>query len=114
MSASWDGTALYLAAGNTVINGQSCYGNISALNPATGAFVWRTCIAGFLTGGMTEVPGMLIEGYGAGGKLAFLNTANGATISTFTASGMIEGEVTVRNGIVYVPLASGNVVALGQ
>ena len=29
--------------GGAIINGTSCYGNISALDPATGAFVWRSC-----------------------------------------------------------------------
>ena len=73
---------------------QSCYGNISALDPATGAFVWRSCMD-FMTAGITEVPGMLIEGVGAGGNVQFLNTANGATVLDYNTNSMVQGEVTV-------------------
>ncbi len=34
VSASWDGTYLYVGGGGAIINGTSCYGNISALDPA--------------------------------------------------------------------------------
>jgi len=113
VSAAWDGTYLYVGAGGATINGTSCYGNISALDPATGAFVWRSC-QDFMTAGITEVPGMLLEGTGAGGRIAILNTANGATLSNFAAGSMVQGEVTVSNGILYAPLANGNLIAVGQ
>jgi polyvinyl alcohol dehydrogenase (cytochrome) len=113
VSAAWDGKYVYAGGGSATINGTSCYGNISALDPATGAFIWRSC-ADFMTAGITEVPGLLVEGEGAGGKVVFLNTANGATVSTYNAPGMVQGEVTIRNGILYVPLANGNLVAVGQ
>ena len=113
VSAAWDGKYVYIGGGSATINGTSCYGNISALDPATGAFIWRSC-ADFMTAGITEVPGLLVEGEGAGGKVVFLNTANGATVSTYNAPGMVQGEVTIRNGILYVPLANGNLVAVGQ
>ena len=45
VSASCDGTRLYVGGGGATINGTSCYGNISALDPATGAFIWRSCQA---------------------------------------------------------------------
>ena len=114
VSASWDGTYLYVGGGNTIINGASCYENISALDPATGAFVWRSCQTSFMTAGITVVPGVLIEGDGAGGNILFLNTANGATLFTYNPRSTVQGEVTVSNGIVYVPLANGNLIALGQ
>ena len=60
------------------------------------------------------VPGVLIEPYGAVGKILFLNSANGATLSTFSPGSWPEGEVTVSNGIVYVSLNNGNLLALGQ
>ncbi len=114
VSASWDGTSIFVGGGGTVINGQSCYGNISALDPATGAFVWRSCQTSFMTGGLTEVPGLLIEGVGAGGDVKFINTLNGATVRTYNTKSTVMGEVTVRDGVVYIPLANGNLIALGQ
>ncbi len=41
VSASWDGTNLYVGGGATTINGTACTGSLDALNPSTGAFVWR-------------------------------------------------------------------------
>jgi outer membrane protein assembly factor BamB len=113
-SAAWDGTRLYVGAGGATLNGTSCFGNISALDPTTGAFLWRTCILGFMSGGITVVPGVLIEGYGAGGNLLFLNPATGATLRLYTMTSRADGEATVSNGIVYVPLQQGDLLALGQ
>jgi outer membrane protein assembly factor BamB len=114
VSASWDGKYIYVGGGGATINGVSCYGNISALDPSTGAFVWRSCQTSFMTAGLTEVPGLLIEGVGAGGDIKFLNTANGATVFRYNTKSTVQGEVTVSNGILYVPLANGNLIALGQ
>ncbi len=114
VSASYDGTYIYAGGGGATINGQSCYGNISALDPATGAFVWRSCQTSFMTAGITEVPGLLIEGVGAGGDIKFINTANGATVFKYNTKSTVQGEVTVRDGVLYVPLSNGNLIALGQ
>ena len=35
-------------------------------------------------------------------------------VLNYNAKSMVQGEVTVSNGIVYVPLANGNLIALGQ
>ncbi len=112
LTAAWDGKYLYVGGGSAIINGAGCYGNLSALDPATGAFIWRSC-QDFMTAGITEVPGMIIEGVGAGGQVKFLNTANGATVFTANTGSMVQGEVTVSNGIVYAPQANGNLMALG-
>ena len=105
---------VYVGGGNTIINGTSCYENISALNPATGAFIWRTCIQGSMTSGITEVPGVMIMGYGATGEIVFLNTTNGANLFTYAPAAGVEGETMVWNGVVYVTLNNGNLIALGQ
>jgi hypothetical protein len=114
LSAAWDGKYLYIGGGGAIINGASCYGNLDALDPNTGAFVWRSCQQGFMTAAITEVPGLLIEGVGAGGQVKFINTANGATVFTFNTGSTVQGEVTVSNGVIYVPLSNGNLVALGH
>jgi polyvinyl alcohol dehydrogenase (cytochrome) len=114
VSASWDGTNLYVGGGNTTINGTSCAGSLDALNPSTGAFVWRSCQAGEMYGGITEVPGVIIEGTLAGAVL-FLNAATGATLLNYNSGvSEIQGECAVSNGIVYIPLDDGALVALGQ
>ena len=114
VSAAWDGTRLYVGGGNATINGASCYENLSALDPSTGAFIWRDCVPGSMTAGITEVPGLLIESYGAVGNILFLNPINGATLLNYRPPGWPEGEVAVSNGIVYFSLTNGNLIALGQ
>jgi polyvinyl alcohol dehydrogenase (cytochrome) len=113
-SAAWDGTRLYVGAGGTTLNGTTYFGNISALDPATGAFLWRTGVLGFMSGGITVVPGVLIEPYGAGGNLLFLDPATGNQLRLYTMTSRSDGEVTVSNGIVYAALQEGNLLALGQ
>ncbi|HVB91030.1 MAG TPA: PQQ-binding-like beta-propeller repeat protein [Acidimicrobiales bacterium] len=113
ISAAWDGSTLYVGGGTATINGTNCNGNIDALNPSTGAFLWRTCQSSPMLGGITVVPGVIVEGT-LGGSVLFLNAANGSTLYTYQAASLIEGECTVSNGIVYVPVANGSLVALGQ
>ncbi len=114
VSASWDGTNLYVGGGNTTINGSSCQGSLDALSPSTGAFVWRSCQTSELFAGITVVPGVVVEGT-LGGTVLFLNAANGSTLFAYkTGVSEIQGECTVSNGIVYIPLDNGSLVALGQ
>ncbi|HEY2599660.1 MAG TPA: PQQ-binding-like beta-propeller repeat protein, partial [Candidatus Dormibacteraeota bacterium] len=114
VSASWDGTNLYVAGGNTTINGAGCQGNIDALNPSTGAFVWRSCQSSEFFGGITVVPGVVVEGT-LSGTVLFLNATNGSTLLAYkTGVSEIQGECAVANGIVYVPLDNGSLIALGQ
>jgi hypothetical protein len=113
-SAAWDGTRLYVGAGGRTISGTSYFGNISALDPSTGAIEWQTGVLGFMSAGMTVVPGVLIEPYGAGGNLLFLDPATGAQLRLYTMKNRSDGEITVSNGIIYAADDTGNLIALGQ
>ncbi len=113
-SASWDGTRLYVGAGGVTLNGTSYFGNLSALDPATGAFLWRTGVPGFMSAGVTVVPGVLIEPYGAGGNLLFLDPATGNQLLRFSTASREDGEVQVSNGLIYASDDKGNLIAVGQ
>jgi hypothetical protein len=67
-----------------------------------------------MTSGITEVPGMLIMGLAVSGGILFINTTNGNIVSTYSPPAAMEGETTVWNGVVYVPLTNGELIALGQ
>ena len=103
-----------MAAGGTTLNGTSYYGNISALDPATGAFLWRTGVPGFMSAGITIVPGVLIEPYGAAGNLLFLDPATGNQLLRYDIKDRADGEATVSNGVIYASREDGNLIALGQ
>jgi outer membrane protein assembly factor BamB len=113
VSAAWDGSMLYVGGGNTTINGASCTGSVDALNPATGAFVWRNCVGSHMFAGITAVPGVIVESTLSGG-VVFLRASDGATLFTYNPGSWLQAECTVSNGVVYVPLGNGSLVALGQ
>jgi polyvinyl alcohol dehydrogenase (cytochrome) len=113
VSAAWDGRTLYVGGGDTTINGTSCQGNVDALDPATGAFVWQTCLANHIDAAITAVPGVIVEGT-LGNSVVFLDTSNGNKIFSYSTSAPVTGESTVASGVVYIPVSDGSLVALGQ
>jgi polyvinyl alcohol dehydrogenase (cytochrome) len=113
VSAAWDGTTLYVGGGTLTINGTTCQGNVDALNPATGAYIWQACLANHVEGGITEVPGLLVVG-DLGVNVLVIATSNGSTLFDYHAGVPVAGECTVSNGVIYVPAANGTLIALGQ
>ena len=113
-SAAWDGTRLYVGAGGITLNGTTWFGNIAALDPSTGAILWQVGVPGFMSAGITIVPGVLIEPYGAGGNLLFLDPATGNQIRLMNITDRSDGEPTVYNGMIYTSREDGNLIAIGQ
>jgi hypothetical protein len=106
------------ALATTMVNGKSCNaaGNatIDALNPASGAFVWRSCQTAQIYGGITVVPGVLVEGNLAG-NVQFLSTATGAPLFSYkTGVTQVQGECAVSGGVVYIPASNGTLITVGQ
>jgi outer membrane protein assembly factor BamB len=113
--SAWDGSTLYVAAGNTTINGTKCQGSIRALNPATGAFIWQHCLlSGPVLGAVTAVPGVLAVGQGTY-VLAF-DASTGASLFRFqdTNSGSnFWGAASISNGMMYIGNQDGHLYAFG-
>jgi len=109
--SAWDGSSLYAAGGNTVIEGVSCEGNLRSLNPATGKSNWNLCVGGGpVLGPVTGVPGVLV--IGAGTDLLAVNSATGATLWSFTTSGSIfYGGAVISDGVLYIGDTGGNLYA---
>ena len=75
-SGAWDGTTLYVGGDNTTIGGSGCAGSLNALNPSTGAFIWRHCFTdGFVLGGVTGTSGGVVA-VGEGNNIAVLSAAD--------------------------------------
>jgi hypothetical protein len=63
--AAWDGTRLYVGGGATTVTRTSCAGSVNALDPGTGAAIWRSCLAsGPALGAIVAVPGVVFFGQG--------------------------------------------------
>ena len=110
-SAAFDGTTLYVGGDNTTIGGQGCSGSVNALNPSTGAFIWRHCFTdGFVLGGVTAAGGVVAAG--EGNNIAVVSAATGASLFTFTGTGPFFGPPSIANGTLYEGDMSGNLYAL--
>ncbi len=113
--AAWDGTYLYVAGGAAKINGVGCKGSIQALDPATGHFIWQTCLqSGPVLGAVSLIPGIAFVDEGA--KIVAVNTSNGALLYTYldSASGsFFWGSSSVANGLVVQGNQDGTLTVLG-
>jgi polyvinyl alcohol dehydrogenase (cytochrome) len=112
--SSFDGTTLYVAGGKTTINGTSCIGSVSALNPATGAFKWRHCLnSAAVLGAVTGIPGVIIVGQGT--DINVINAVSGQTIWFFRdpQGGRVYAGATVTNGMMFTSNNNGNFYAWG-
>src|SRR5260370_1061689 len=64
-SAAWDGHTLYVGGHGVTLNGTSCPGSVSALNPNTGTIIWQHCMkSGSVTGAVIAVPRLVVLGTG--------------------------------------------------
>ncbi len=108
VSAAWDGTALYVGTHKAIINGQTCAGSLSALNPATGAYIWRHCMRdGALYAGVMVVPGVVVIGEGP--FIIVMDTKTGSTLYRYeNASDQFVGSATISGGVLYFGAYSPN------
>ncbi len=115
-SAAWNGSTLYIAGGNTTINGNPCLGSVQAVNPATGAYLWQRCLNdGAVLAPVTLVPGVAVVM--AGKDVLLLNTATGQTLNntltdTRNNSRYFAG-ASISNGVLYVGNMDWNLYAYG-
>ena len=109
--SAWDGTSLYVGGTAGKINGVSCTGTITALNPVTGATVWQRCLPdGPVLGAVAAVPG--IVALGEGNKLLLLSATSGQTLYSYTTQSTIWGAPSVADGVLYVGDNGGTLYAL--
>jgi polyvinyl alcohol dehydrogenase (cytochrome) len=111
-SSAWDGTALYVAANKTTINGTPCAGSLSAINPADGTFLWQDCLSDHILGSLMAVPGLVVVG--VGDHLYAVSTADGSILFDYLdTSGHTKfiGTATISNGVLYAGDTTGNLFA---
>lgn len=110
--AAWDGAALYVASGITSIKGVTCQGSLRKLDPATGGFVWQTCLHdGFVLGAVTAVPGVAFLGEGT--HFVAIDTSSGNVLYNYDTGSNVWGAASISNGVVYVGNQGGTLYAFG-
>src|SRR5437764_4610548 len=100
---------LYLAGGQTTINGTGYLGSVRALDPATGKFLWQHTTPGPVLGALVYDNGLVIEAGGA--LLEVLDAATGARLYSYAISNIAYSAPSVANGQVFVGNVDGNVYA---
>jgi polyvinyl alcohol dehydrogenase (cytochrome) len=109
----WDGNHLYVGSKATDYQGQSCSRALSALNPATGAYIWRHCMPdGAVVGAITAIPGVVIAS--EGNAFLVLSTVDGHTLFSYThANASFVGPASISNGVLYIGSYTGGLYAFG-
>jgi polyvinyl alcohol dehydrogenase (cytochrome) len=110
-SSAWDGTALYVAAGTTTLNGTSCAGSLNALDPATGKPIWRNCLGYDAFAPVTAIPGL--AELADGNFIMIVDTTTGNQLFTYQQKTNFLGPGTVSNGVLYQADMSGDMYAFG-
>jgi len=106
--AAFNGTRLYVGGDVT----SKCSGSVKALNPSTGAVIWRHCFTdGFVLGAVTVASGGVVA-VGEGNNIAVLSAATGASLFTYPGAGPFFGPPTIAGGTLYEGGMAGNLYAL--
>ena len=108
-SMTFTNNQLYVAGGNTNINGVGYAGSVSALNPTTGAFIWRRGELNFIMTPLTSDNGMIIAEPGP--IVEALDANSGARLFSYKVSPMYSG-VSIANGQLVFGSTNGMVYAL--
>jgi hypothetical protein len=111
--AVWDGTTLYVAGGNTTINGTQCAGGVRALNPADGTSKWEFCTTtGHVLGALAAAPGVIVVP--AGASILVLSMATGQQLFAYKnpSGALFWGAPSVGDGHVFAPGMDGTLTAL--
>lgn len=113
--SAFDGTTLYVAAGNTTINNVSCTSSVSALDPATGAFKWRHCITtGPTLGAVMATPGLVTVS--SQKEVYVLDATTGNVLFSYTDTSPATyffSAPNIAGGMLYAANDDGNLYAFG-
>jgi hypothetical protein len=107
--SSWDGRRLYVAGGNTTINGTAYVGSLRAFDPNNlSSPLWELGFAsGAIVGAVTTDPGLAVVGRNGG--MTVVNSATRAI--AFSGSGHFWGAASIAHGVLYIGDLTGNLHA---
>jgi hypothetical protein len=108
--SSWDGNTLYVAGGNTTINGTAYTGAVRAFDPNNlSTPLWEDGFtSGTVIGAVTTDPGLAVVGHA--GTVTVVNSATGA-VSFNDSSGTFWGAASIAHGVLYIGDTTGNLHA---
>ena len=103
-AAVWDGTHLFIAGNQTVINGVTYAGSIREVNPATGEYDWQRGLTAAPIGSPTlNGSGVLaVSEYSNGAVLDLINAPNGTVLRSFK-TGREFGQPVFADNMILMP-----------
>jgi polyvinyl alcohol dehydrogenase (cytochrome) len=111
--AAWDGTTLYIAGANTTISGTKCQGDVRAVDPATGKFIWEHCFHDARAmAPIAVVPGIVVVGEGP--FVNVLDATSGNTLFVYqdrSYGSIFYGAPSIAYGMLFVGNIDGNLFA---
>lgn len=114
-SSAWDGSRLYVAGGNTMIDGKYCQGSVRALDPSNGQILWEHCLAAEREmASLMAVPGLVVAGQGQ--YLDILDSATGQRLFEYQdthVGSFFAGAPTIVNGLLLVGNLDGYFYTFG-
>ena len=110
-SAAVGNGKLFVAGGNTTINGSGYPGGVRALDPVTGNFLWQRGLAGPVIPALAYANGLVYVA--AGAALEVLDANTGTVLYTYATGGPLYGAPSIANGRVLVGSTDGHVYAFG-
>lgn len=109
--AAFDGTRLYFGTARVTIGGINDSGSLDAVDPGTGAFLWRHVTPGPVLGAMTVSAGLVLVA--AGSELQVLDAANGSLLFQTSLPGPAWSAPSIADGCVFQATTNGTVSAFG-
>lgn len=115
-SAVWDGTRLFIAGNQTMINGTTYFGSIREVDPATGNVIWATGLPGAIMGtptldGSGVIAAVSYDGATGSTNAAFLlNASNGNLLTTITTNSKGFGQPVFADNNLLIPTNSQGLI----
>ena len=103
---------LYVAAGDSKIDGQTFRGSVEALDPTNGAFLWNhASIDGPVIGALAYANGLIVDGGGT--DVEVLDATTGARLYSYNTNNQIYAAPIVSHGQIFVGTTDGTMYAFG-
>ncbi|HYM14127.1 MAG TPA: PQQ-binding-like beta-propeller repeat protein, partial [Dehalococcoidia bacterium] len=107
---AFDGTTLYVAGGNTTINGVAVTSSVRAVRPSDGTFLWEQG-TGLILAALAYSNGIVVDG--GGSNIEVRSAATGALLSSYATGSQIFGPPAIGGGRIIQGSTNSNIYALG-
>ena len=103
--ATFDGSTLYVAGGETTIGGITYLGSVRALQPSSGNVLWQVGAPGAVLAGLASLDGMVIDA--AGNYVQVRDASDGDLLLNYNVGSTVDAAPSVAEGELFDSSAAG-------